>query len=84
VRPRPLITGTTTLPNSVASRALNASSRGNSPRPSSWLPSAKSLPITTTALQRRSTSRYRSTIREISSSRRPSATSADASATVMP
>ena len=34
VRPSPLTTGTTTLPNSVASRALKASSRGISSRPS--------------------------------------------------
>ena len=57
VRFSPLITGTTTLPNSVARRALNASSRGSSSRPSSWCPSAKSLPITTTEALRRSTSR---------------------------
>jgi hypothetical protein len=50
------MTGTTTLPNSVASRALKPSSRGIS----SWplgSEAAKSLPITTTESQSRSTSR---------------------------
>ena len=52
--PKPSTTGTTTLPNSVASRALKASSRGlgaGSPG------SSKSLPTTTTAGHCRSTSR---------------------------
>jgi hypothetical protein len=56
VRPWPATTGTTTLPNSVASRALKASSRGSSSRPGSG-PSVKSLPMTTTDAHRRSTSR---------------------------
>ena len=51
--PKPSTTGTTTLPNSVASRALKASSRGRAGSPGS----SKSLPTTTTAGHCRSTAR---------------------------